>query len=119
VTRVPVEVLTRCHLNDTARIHDGDVVGQFKQEREVMGDKDHREVQFLAQAHDLSQDFTLYNHIKRGGRFVHYENFGGERESYSNDGPLAHAAAQFVRIAAQAIRSDADQFKQFPCALLA
>ena len=84
-----------------------------------MGDKDHREVQFLAQTHDLSQNFTLYNHIKRGGRFVHNENFRGERESDSDDGPLAHAAAQFMRIAAQAIRSDADQFEQFPRALLA
>ena len=40
-----------------------------------MRDKDHRETQLLPQAHDLGQDFALYNNIKRGRRFIHDENF--------------------------------------------
>ena len=82
-----------------------------------MCDKDHREVQFLPQAHDLGQDFALHNDIKCGGRFVHDQNFRRESEGYGNDGALAHASAQLVRITAQAVRGDTNQLRNCPGAL--
>ena len=66
----------------------------------------------LAQPHNLRQDIALHDHVERGGRLVHDDNFWIERERHGDHGTLTHAAAQFMRIAMQAIWRNANQPQQ-------
>ncbi len=84
-----------------------------------MGNKDDREAEFFAQAHNLCQNLALHHHIKGGGWLVHNQDFRREGQGDGDDGALAHTAAQFVWIAAQAVGGNADQLQQFEGALFA
>ena len=75
MARLLMEFGARGRLNDTSCIHDRDLVSDFQQQRKVMRNEDDREIQAVAQLHDLSQDFTLHHDIKGCSRFIHDDQF--------------------------------------------
>src|SRR6516164_11721723 len=96
-----IEVPLRRLLDNASSIHNRNVVSEFKQEREIMRDKDNRKAKFLPQAYNLGKNFTLYDDIKCGRRFVHNQDFRRKSKCDSNDCTLAHTSTQFMRITAQ------------------
>src|SRR5258707_9378737 len=82
-----------------------------------MCNEDDREVQALAQAHDLQQDFTLHDNIECSRRLIHDDQLRRERQGDGYDCTLAHATAQFMWIAADAIGRNTNETQQFYSAL--
>jgi hypothetical protein len=58
-------------LHQPAGVHDGDRVGQFEQQRQVVRDEQHREPQPVPQLDDLLQDLPLGDYVERGGGLIH------------------------------------------------
>ena len=82
----------RGSLHDAAGVHDGDVVGDLEQEREVVGDEERRETEPVAQGHQLFEDLALRHDIERGGRLIQDDDLGLESQGHGNHRSLAHAA---------------------------
>src|SRR5579883_2521947 len=119
MTGLTIELLAGGRLHNAARVHNGDLIGNLQQERKVMGDKDHGEAEIAAQRHNFGQDFALDHYIQGGGWLIQNDNFRIECQGDSDNGALAHAAAEFVREALEAVWRDADQAQQFYGALTA
>ena len=60
---------------------------------------------------------ALGDHVERRGRLVHDHELGREQERHRDHGPLAHAAAELMRIAVEVDRVDADQAQDLGRAL--
>ncbi len=67
----------------------------------------------VPQVHELVENLALSDDIERGGRFVHDQELRLEGECHRDHDPLPHAAGQFVRVAAEPVRGDADHLEQF------
>src|SRR5205814_10476150 len=66
----------------------------------------------LLQLHQQIDDLRLYGHVERRHRFVGDDQRGVQRERARQTDALVLPAAELVRIAAQAIRIQADQLEQ-------
>ncbi len=57
----------------------------------------------LAQFHQLFEDLALDHHVESGGRLVHDQQLGAQRQRQRDHHPLPHAAGELVRIAVQPV----------------
>ena len=99
-------------LEQPARVHDRDPVGQLEQQRQVVGDEQDREAERLLELHDLGQDVPLDHHVERGGRLVHDDDLGIGGQGHRDHHALPHAARQLVRVGPEPVTRDADQVEQ-------
>ena len=56
-----------------AGVHHEDLIGQFRDHAEVVGDDDHGGAVLLLEFRDQVQDLGLYGHVEGGGRLVGYQ----------------------------------------------
>ncbi len=104
--------------DDATGVHNGHVVGDLQQERQVVRDEDHGEAEAIAEVGDLSENLALDHHIEGRRRLIHDDELWIESQRDGNDGTLPHAATQLVRKAMQTIGRDAHQTEQLRRALL-
>ena len=119
VLRVGKEFIDRRALDDLAGIHHGDLVADFGNDAEIVGDQDDgRAARGLQFAHQI-EDLRLQRDVERGGRLVRDQQarIAGERDSDHH--ALAHAAGKLVRIFVDALfrRGDVDAAQQLDRAL--
>ncbi len=91
-------------LDDLAFAHDRDAVADLEQERQVVGDEDHREPELVAQMGDLARisRWTSTSRAVVGSSMT--MSCGSQRERHGDHDALAHAARQLVRVSGGAAR---------------
>ena len=102
----------RAHLNDLSEIHHRDAAADVLDEPQIVGDEQIRQAEALLQVHQQVDDLRLHRHIERRHRLVenHERRVQGERTRQADALPLA--AAEFMRIALEMSRVEADQPEQ-------
>ena len=90
MARVAEHLLRRVVLLHLAVLHDVDVFGEFPDDRQIVGDQDHRHPVAGLQILDQIQDLRLHRHVERGRRLVGDEHVGavGERHRDHHALPL-------------------------------
>ena len=66
------------HLNDLAGVHDGDPIGRFEQQGEVVRDEHDGDAHAVADLQHLVDDLSLRDDIERGGGLVQQQHVGFE-----------------------------------------
>ena len=104
----------RTHLDDAARVHNRDAIGDFGDNREIVGDPDQRGAGLGAQLLHLVDDLRLGGDIERGRRLVGNDQVRLVQHGDRDSDALAHAAGELMRIGAQALvrRRDADALER-------
>ena len=82
--------------------------GDLAHLRGDMADIDHRDCRFIAQAHEIRQDFALVAGIERGERLVEQQKTGPHQQGAADGDALTLAAGQHARPALEQV-SDAQQ----------
>ena len=96
--RIVEDALDRPGLDDPAGVHDGDLVGDLRDDAEVVGDQQHRGAGVSLQfAHQL-EDLRLDGHVERRRRLVGDEQLGIVGKRHGDHHALPHAAGELVRI---------------------
>ena len=85
-------------LDDPARVHDGDAIGERADDREVVGDVDDRDAALPAQAVDLLEDARLRDHVEPGRRLVEDDEPRLADERDGDRDPLLLTARELVRV---------------------
>ena len=85
-------------LDDAARLHHGDAIGDLGDHAEIMGDEQHGMPVLVAQlAHEL-EHLRLRRHVERRGRLVGDEEGRAHGERHGDDDALALPTRKLVRI---------------------
>ena len=100
----------RALLDDAARIHHGDAVGEAGDHREIVRDPDQRGAGVGGERLHLGEDLRLDGDVERGGRLVGDQQRGPVQQRDRDRDALAHAAGELVRIGVEPLvrRRDAD-----------
>ncbi len=119
VLRAREEFGDRALLDDLARGHHADALGDLPHDAEVVGDEQHRHAQAPLQLFEKLEDLRLHGDVERGGRLVGDEQVGLVGERHGDHHPLALAAGKLVRIGGETRRriGDADFVEQLDHAL--
>lgn len=114
MARIPIDFSRSAALHDFARIHDMDSTGIARYNPEVVRDNQKRHPESLSEvAHEL-QDLRLDGHVQRSRGLIGEDQFRIATQGDGDHHPLAHPAAQLVRIVGQSTFGigDADQAKE-------
>ena len=87
-------------LDDPSGIHDGDPVGRFGDDAEVVRDQQQRELEPGLQIPQEIQNLRLERRVEHRGRLVGDEQRRPAGERDGDHDPLAQAAGQLVRVVA-------------------
>jgi hypothetical protein len=79
-------------LDHLAGVHDDDPVGHLGHDAEVVGDQQHRHVQFLLELLDQLEDLGLDGDIKGRRRLVGDQQLWSASQRHRDHDTLAHAA---------------------------
>ena len=103
VLRVVEELALRPVLDDAARVHHGDVVGDVGDDAEVVRDQDHRRVEVVLELVDQLDDLRLDRHVERRRGLVGDQDVRVVRQRHRDHRALAHAARELMRIVVDAL----------------
>ena len=98
VLGVVEEVVLRSALDDPARVHHHDAVGDVGDDPQVVGDEDDRRAEVGLEPPDQLEDLGLDRDVERRRRLVGDQEVGVARERHRDHHPLAHAARELVRV---------------------
>ncbi len=104
VLRAREQLFDRRLFDDAARVHDGDAVGDFGDDAEVVRDEEHGEVARPPQLVDQLKNLRLNGHVERGRRLVGDEQPRVARERHRDHHALPHPARELVRVVVRAAR---------------
>ena len=107
--RIAEELGRGSKLDQPAGAHHGDAIGEVVHHRQVVRDEDVGEVERLAQVEEQVQHLRLHRDVERRDRFIQQQQFRAQRERPRDADPLALAAGEAVRVAAQEPDIEADQ----------
>ena len=93
-----VDLVDRRLLDDPARVHHRDPVGDVGDHAEVVGDQDQAHVHLALQLGEQLHDLRLDGDVERGGGLVGDQHLGVERQRHRDHDALAHAAGELVRV---------------------
>src|SRR5687768_12964158 len=110
--RVIVQFVGRPDLDDLAEVHHGHAVADMPDHREVVRDEQVRQVEFSLKIFQQVDDLRLNGHVQRGDRFVADDEFRLEGQRARDADTLALPAGEFVRVAVDIKRIEADALKQ-------
>jgi RecB family endonuclease NucS len=101
-------------LDEAARVHHSDAIGDLDRDTHIVGDKQDGHAQLALETSQKLENLDLHRRIERRGRLVGEEQARLAGESKRDHGPLAHAARHFVRVIVEAPcrRGDLHQFEQ-------
>ena len=86
----------RTFLDDTAGVHDGDAIGDLRDDAEIMGDEEKRKIEFAPQVLQQFENLLLHGDVERGGGLVGNEHAGIGGESHGDHDALAQAAGKLM-----------------------
>ena len=66
----PENVLLRAYFHQAARVHDGDAIGNLRDDSQVMRNEEHRQSKLDSQLSQQFQNLRLDGHVERRGRFI-------------------------------------------------
>ena len=92
------DVVRRAALDDLAVIHHAYPVGHLAHDAEIVGDEQHRHVEFGLELEQQVEDLRLDGDVERGGRLIGDEQVGLVGERHGDHHPLPLAARELVRI---------------------
>ncbi len=92
------DFISGADLDQPAHLHDGDAVGDFGDDAEIMGDEDDAGVVPGAKLQHQLEDLCLGGDIERGGRFVGDQHGRIKGKGGGDHHALALAAGKLVRI---------------------
>ena len=106
-------------LDDAARVHHDDAVGDLGDDAEIVGNEQHRHADLALQLVEQVEDLRLDRDVERGRRLVGDQQHGIAGERHRDHHALAHAARQLVRIVGEALLRgrDLDQLEHLERAL--
>ena len=117
--RAGEQFVDRRALDDLAGIHHRDLVADFGDDAEIVGDQDDRGAAGRLQFAHQVEDLRLQGDVERGGRLVRDQELGIAGQRHRDHDALAHAAGELVRIVVDAPfrRGDVDAAQQLDGAL--
>ncbi|GKX32807.1 MAG: hypothetical protein MnENMB40S_04250 [Rhizobiaceae bacterium MnEN-MB40S] len=89
-------------LNHATGMHDGDMVGGFRNNAEIMTDEHEAHAAFGSQFCKEIEDLRLSRHVQRRGRLIGEQDFRVASQRAGNHHALVLSARKFVWISAQA-----------------
>ena len=89
-------------LDDAAALHDGDAVGNLRNDGEVVGDEEHSEAVGMAEGAKEIEDLGLNGDVEGGGGLVGDEEAGAIGESDGDEDALALATGELVWVVGEA-----------------
>ena len=93
----------RAELDQVAGVHDGDAIGDVRDDGEIVRDEEHRQSEFVAEIVEQIEDLLLDRDVERGSGLVRDEQLRAVDDGHGNHDALAHASRELVRIAAGAL----------------
>jgi hypothetical protein len=87
-----------CLLDDAAAVHDEHVVGELRDDPEIVSDHHDRHLVLLLQAAHQPQDLCLRRHVQRRRRLVGDDDLRVVDQRHRDHHALTHAARELVRI---------------------
>ena len=106
-------------LDEPAGRQHRDPVAEHADDRQVVADEDQRQVELGAESSEEEQDLRLGRDVEARDDLVGDDELGLERERAGDADPLALAAGNLVRVAAEKRSRQADDVEQFRRAPLA
>jgi hypothetical protein len=97
-----------CRLDDAAQVKHRHAVGQMVHHRHVVTDEQIGELSAVLQLLHQVEDLALDRDVERRQRFVCHDQHGVGRQRAGNGDALTLTAGEFVRIAVQCIRRQAN-----------
>ena len=98
VDRALEDVLSSSLLDDLPGIKHGHLVGDAPDHSEIVADEDHGQAALATQLLEQLEDLRLDRDVERRGRLVEDQQIRLGGEDAGDQGALAHAARQFVRV---------------------
>jgi hypothetical protein len=86
----------RALLDDPSRVHHSDPVAYLGQDRQVVGDEQKGQAEFLLERLEQRQHLSLDHHVEGGGRLVGDHHFRPAGQGHGDHDPLALPAGQLV-----------------------
>src|ERR1700730_1537280 len=108
------DALPARRLDDAAKIHDGDLIADVTDDRQIVGDEDVGEAEFALQLLQEIDDLRLDREVERGDRLVADDQFGIDRQRPADGDTLRLSARKLVWEPFGEMRSDADEVEQLP-----
>jgi len=99
--------------HDLAGIHHGDVIGEVANYREVVGNKEHGQIQFVAQFEEKIENLGLDGNVQSGYRFIREHQFRFGCEGAGDGNPLSLTTREFVGIFPHEAGVETDPFHDF------
>ena len=96
--RVGKQLVDRRPLDDFAGIHHRDLVADFGDHAEIVGDQDDRRTTGGLQLAHQVEDLRLQGDVERGGRLVRDQEARVAGQRHRDHHALAHAAGKLVRV---------------------
>ena len=94
-----IQYLSRGSLfHDLAGVHDGDPVGDLRDDPQVVRDQQDAHPVLGAQFVQQTEDLCLDGDIQRGRRLIGHQQFGTAGQRHRDHGALFHATGKLVRI---------------------
>jgi len=112
VQRVLKDRRVLADLNDAAKVHDEDSVGDGPDQPEVMRDEDVRHVVGILQPDEQPEYLHLDGEIQRGDGLIAHDERWAHRQGTGDRHSLTLAAAQFMRIPVGQHRFQTDFLEQ-------
>ena len=99
-------------LHHLARIHDGHLIADLRNDTQIVGDQDHGGSQLFFQPLDQIHDLGLDCHIQGRGRFICNDHLRTAGQCNGDHHPLFHAAGKLMGIIIGPLSSDSYHLQQ-------
>src|SRR5579883_311462 len=106
------ERLARRQLDDAARAHDGDAIGDIVDHGEIVRDEEICERELPLQIFQQVEDLRLDRYVERRDRLIANDEIGTERQGPCNADALPLTAGEAVRITLQMTHIEPDQIHE-------
>jgi len=98
VSGIPKHTFTSADLDQAARVHDADTVGEIVDDRKVVRNVHERGASISSQVSQQGENACLGARVKARGRLIQHHNQWVTAECHRDRDPLLLAAAQFERV---------------------
>jgi hypothetical protein len=92
MARLAEDFANRAFFDDAAGVHDGDAIGDLRDDAEIVGDEEQAELQFAAKTIEKIEDLFLYGDVERGRGLVGDEELRAAGQGHRDHRALAEAA---------------------------
>ena len=96
------DIVRRAALDDLAIGHHAHPVRHLAHDAEIVGDEQHRHVEFRFELEQQVEDLRLDGHVERGGRLIGDQQVRLVGERHGDHHPLPLAARELMRIGVEA-----------------